>query len=142
MIRPVADIDRRNPMPLRQLADGVEYPPLGRDVQPGRRLVENDEAGTAHEGHGDRDALLLAAGELVRVAVEQLPRRRQPDLVEHLVDPGERRLPGGQRVGVDDERLRQLGTHAKPGVKAAGRVLRDVADQATPAAAQFLLGHG
>ena len=39
---------------------------LGRDVEAGRRLVEDHEVGLAGQRHGDADALLLAARKLVR----------------------------------------------------------------------------
>ena len=41
-------------------------------VEVGERLVEQEHGGIAHQGAADRDALALAAGELVRPAVEQL----------------------------------------------------------------------
>ena len=44
---------------------------LGRDVEAGRRLVEHDQRRPAGERHGDGDALLLPAGELVRVAAQE-----------------------------------------------------------------------
>ena len=44
-------------------------PELGVEV--GERLVEQEHGGVAHQRAADRDALALAAGELVGPAVEQ-----------------------------------------------------------------------
>ena len=41
-----------------------------RDVEAGHRLVGDDHVGLEHDGPGDADALALAAGELVGVAVQ------------------------------------------------------------------------
>ncbi len=53
-----------------QLLDQVEHLGLDRGVEAGRGLVEHEQAGVARERHGDHDALLLAAGELERVAAQ------------------------------------------------------------------------
>jgi hypothetical protein len=45
---------------------------LCRHVEPGRRLVEDDHARPARERHRQTDALLLSAGELVRIPPEEL----------------------------------------------------------------------
>ncbi len=66
-------------------------------VEIGQRLVEQEDAGAAHDRPADRDALALAAGDLPRVALEQRRdaehRRRGPD---PLVDLGGRELPGAE----------------------------------------------
>ena len=54
-------------------------------VQRGQRLVEQQHRGLHRQGPGQRDALLLAAGELVGVAVLEL---READELEHLAAPG------------------------------------------------------
>ncbi len=61
-------------------------------VEVGERLVEEDEVRLLHQGAGQRGALLLAAGQLGRLAVEE---RREP---EQLGDPAHPRLHlgGGQ----------------------------------------------
>ena len=64
----VAHVDDRDP-PLRaQPLDLLEDPCLGDDVEAGGRLVHDDDGRLAHERRRDRDALLLPAGELMRVA--------------------------------------------------------------------------
>ena len=54
---------------LRQ--DAIELLPQRR-VQATRGLVEQQEAGLAHQGAGDGAALLLAAGKLWRIAAGHL----------------------------------------------------------------------
>ena len=51
-----------------QVGDQVEDPRLGSHVESRRRLVEDQDVGITRQRDGDRDALLLAAGELVWVA--------------------------------------------------------------------------
>ena len=43
-----------------------------RGVEVGERLVEEEDPRVAHDGAADRHALALAAGELLRQAVEQV----------------------------------------------------------------------
>ena len=57
---------------------------LDRDVERGRRLVGDDERRIHDERHRDDDALPHAAGELVRIFVRALRRRRNADRLEHL----------------------------------------------------------
>ena len=46
-----------------QLADEVPGGAAGLRVEAGGRLVEEDQLGAADDGHGEREPLLLAAGE-------------------------------------------------------------------------------
>ena len=56
-----------------QLLEEREDARLDRNVERGRRLVENDEGGFGGKGAGEGDALLFAPGKLVRAApVERL----------------------------------------------------------------------
>ena len=66
------DVHHRQPALAPQALDLVEDARLGDDVEAGRRLVEDDERRLADERDRDRHALLLAAGELVRVAAHEL----------------------------------------------------------------------
>ena len=67
----------------RSVAHEVEDGRLDRDVEAGGRLVHDQERGLGDQGHRDDDALLLAAGELVRIAVEHRLRIGQLHLGEH-----------------------------------------------------------
>ena len=55
---------------LAQLVEQRDDLLLDGDVQGGGRLVRDDQLRVAGQGHGDEDALALAAGELVRVGLE------------------------------------------------------------------------
>ncbi len=52
----------------RELVDDTA---LGERVLSGGGFVGDDDAGAVEQGLGENDALLLAAGELVRVAAQQ-----------------------------------------------------------------------
>ena len=75
-----------------------------RDVEHRDRLVGDQQAGAQHEAAGDGDALALAAGELVRVALGEGLDGRQADLLEGVVDERLLGLPG-RRKAVDAQRL-------------------------------------
>src|SRR5205085_4750532 len=55
-----------------KLVEQVDHLRLDRDVERGDRLVEQDQLGVDGERSGYSDPLALAAGELVREAVEML----------------------------------------------------------------------
>src|SRR5205807_5829455 len=83
---------RRPQLPLqaRDLRPHL-HPQLGVEIR--ERLVEEEDRGLAHDRAAYRDALALAAGELLRLAVEILAetedRRGLADQARHL---GRRRL--------------------------------------------------
>ena len=68
----VGDVDGRGAEPLVQLLqlDAHLHAQLGVEV--GERLVEQEHAGVAHDGAAQRHALALAAGELARLALEEV----------------------------------------------------------------------
>ena len=68
--------------PLLQLADQLEDLRLHGDVEGGDRLVGDEHLGLEGERPGDADALALAAGEFMRIAVGRLDRK--PDEVEQV----------------------------------------------------------
>ena len=80
----VAHVQRRDAVAAAQVAHRLEHARLRRDVEAGRRLVADDHVRPAGERHRDRDALLLAARQLVRVAREERVVGRQRDLLERL----------------------------------------------------------
>ena len=58
---------------------------LRRHVEAGGRLVQHDQIGLAGQRHGDADALLLPARELVRIAARAgAPDAGRPDQAEQL----------------------------------------------------------
>ena len=70
---PKSCVTNSMPMPNSSVSDlqQLEDLQLRRDVERGGRLVGDDERGAAGERAGDHQALALAAGELVRIALER-----------------------------------------------------------------------
>ena len=139
----VGDVERRDAVALREVADRVEDVRLGGHVERRGRLVEDDHLRAVGERHGDRHALLLAAGELVRVAAQEGRVGRQQDLGHHLGEP--RLAVGGRRPEVVRlEDLHELRADAQGRVERGRGVLRHVADEAAAhrRAARRLRGRG
>ena len=67
----VGDEDRRGRHAQAQLLDLEAHLRAQLGVEVGQRLVEQEHLGVAHDAAAERDALLLAAGELARPALEQ-----------------------------------------------------------------------
>ena len=82
----VGDEQQRQLARLLELEQHVQDLRAHGDVEHRDRLVADDPGRLEHERRGDRHALALAAGELVRVAVGEA-RRREPDLLERPLDP-------------------------------------------------------
>ena len=82
--------------------------------------------GLRHQRHGDDDALLLAAGELVRVAVEDARRVGQA----HRLDHAQRLGAGLGRAGalVDHRHFHELAVDLHRRVQARHRLLVDHRD--------------
>ena len=127
-----------------QLRDEVEHLGLDGRVEPGRRLVEDQERGILGERHRDDDALLHAARELVRIALQHASPgrrsapargrrararsasvRRAPRTVNTsatwLADP-DRRVQRRARVLVDHRDRRSRGARAARSALSAGDV--------------------
>ena len=64
----VRDVDAGDAALLHHGLEGAQHLDLGRDVERGRRLVEDDELRIADQRHGGGKALQLAAGHLMRIA--------------------------------------------------------------------------
>ncbi len=80
----VRDVDRRDPELELDPPDLLAQLHAHLRVERRERLVEEQHARLDRERARERDALLHAAGELVRVA---LARVAEPDELEQLVDP-------------------------------------------------------
>ena len=81
----------------------VQHLRLRGDVEPGDDLVGENEIGREQRGARDADALALAAGELVRIAVEA--GRREVEAIEDLRLPApRRRLHSPRRRGTASAR--------------------------------------
>ena len=73
------------------------------DVEAGHRLVGDDHVGLEHDRAGDADALALAAGELVGVAVQVVAGGSQPGLLQGAHDALrelDHLLVGGDALGL------------------------------------------
>ena len=81
----VRDEEEREAQLALQVLEQVDDLRLDRHVQRGDRLVGDDQLRLQGERAGDADALALAAGELVRVAVVVLGV--EADDLQQLLDP-------------------------------------------------------
>ena len=81
----VRDEEVGEPEPLLEVFEQVDHLGLDGHVERGDRLVADDELGVQRERPGHPDALALAAGELVRVAVGEAGV--EPHRLEQLLDP-------------------------------------------------------
>ena len=96
--------DRRLPL-LVEPAQQPDQLVAGNGVQLRGRLVEQHQPRPAGERRAERDALLLAAGELVRRAIQQrVDAERERDLLDAARDRG-------GAVAAALERERELGAH-------------------------------
>src|SRR5262245_14982830 len=114
---------------LPQIGQEVEDHGLHGDVEGGRRLIEHEEARRERDGPGDAHALLLAPGELMGKAPEQLAR--QPTQLRQFLDPGRYRAP----VALPSQAAQGLGDRVEGGgarIQAVGRILEDHLDLRAP----------
>src|SRR5262249_4940053 len=108
----VGHVHERDPdLSLQLLQLDLELPPqLG--VQGAERFIEQQDGRLEHERPGKRDALLLAAGELARLAAREARQldelKRLPDAARDLVlrHP---RAPEAKRDVVEDAQVREQG---------------------------------
>ena len=106
-----------------------------RTSRPGRRLVHDDHLRLADEGHRDRDPLLLAAAQLVRVApqhlglereLRSLPGRPQRRLSARRPKRPDRASPRAGDRPSSRETAPVLGSAGRTRSLAPGRVCRSV----------------
>ena len=105
-----------------QRRDQIEHLGLDRRVEPGRRLVEDQQLRVLRERHRDHDALLHPARQLVRVAPHDDLEVGDLDPAQHLERLLARRFP---RRAADLERLGDLRADPHRGVQRACRRLVD-----------------
>ena len=131
----VGDVQRGDAVAAGEIAHRGQHERLGAHVEAGGRLVEHDHRRAAGERHRQPDPLLLAAGQLVRVAAQELRRAGQQDLAHHLDGPGPPSLVGAPEA-VELHHLEELRADPQRRVQRGRRVLRHVADQLAPGIAQ------
>ncbi len=131
------DEDVRQSELVLQFLQQVDDLGLHGHVQRRHRLVADDDLRTQREAAGDPDPLPLAAGELVRIAVDVLGV--QADDLEQLLDP-----PAAVTLrcdlGVDVVRLADDVADGHPWVQRRVRVLEDDLDVAAQCAQGLPLG--
>ena len=91
----VADDHRRAAVLAHELAENVVHLVGGRGVELAGRLVGEEDARSVGERGAERDALLLAAGEL---AGSPVALRGEPDALEQLVGAAQPLLAGRRRA--------------------------------------------
>ena len=116
----VRHVDHRHAVLVAQPGELRQDPVLGEHVQPGGRLVEHGDRGLADAGHGDRHPLLLAAGELVRIALAEARVGAQLDARQR----GLHRLVGGGRRPVRAQDVHDRVADPHRGVERAAGILR------------------
>src|SRR5262245_29071157 len=92
---------------VAQVADGIEELVEQRPVHAGRRLVEQDQRGAAHEHADEFHELLLAVGEIAGVLV---PEPVQADKAQELEGPA---LGRAAVITGDDQQIFQRGELGK-----------------------------
>ena len=90
----VGDQDDRGAEPVAQRQQQLEDRGLHRHVERRGGLVGDDHVGIGRDRHGDDDALLLTAGQLVRVVVDPLGGIGHAHQLEQLDGAGAGRLLG------------------------------------------------
>ena len=78
----VGDVQERHALVVAQVGHQVEQPDPDRHVEHRHRLVGEDQLRPVGERLREPDPLALATAQLVRVAVEDVAGRRQPDRLE------------------------------------------------------------
>ncbi len=117
----VADEQARELQAGLEFLQELEESCLHRHVERTRGLIGDQQIGMERECSGDADALLLAARQLVREAVDVT--RGQFDLLEQLLHPALERLPLG--LAGQEDRLADGFTDRHARVEARRRVLED-----------------
>ncbi|MPN32965.1 hypothetical protein SDC9_180448 [bioreactor metagenome] len=109
-------------MPFLQRAEKIKHLGLYRNVQGGNGLVANDDLGLQNQSPGYIDALALAAGELVGIAVHVLHVQAYlPQHSQHRFPP----LFAVPLQAVDDQRLFDGGFGGKTGVQGRIGILKN-----------------
>jgi hypothetical protein len=123
--------------PRLQLLEQRQDLRLHGDVERGRGLVRDQEIGLVGERHRNHHPLALAAGELVRVAVEARGRVRNPDLGQKLEGAGAGRRAGEARM--QQQNLADLLLDGVERIERGHRLLEDDGDVVAAHVAQLFL---
>src|SRR2546425_1283892 len=113
-----------NRHPGAQLEEELEDLRADRDVEHGHGFVGHQELRIQDERPGDRHALSLPSGELVRIPEQEIFRRPQARIGERLLDSGFR-FGAVPAQAVHDERLRDDVVHRMLRIQRLVRILED-----------------
>ena len=122
----VGDEDQGEPASRRQRPKQFDDGVLGNRIEGAGRLVRDQYAGLADQCRGEGDALLLAAGKLVRIFARRGMRVGQGHAAEPIPRQGQRVRAAPTPAG--PARLGDLVAHRDQRVEAAARILKDHAD--------------
>ncbi len=124
----MADEHQRHAEFAAHRAQEVEDLRLDGDVERGGRLVGDKQFRPAGQGHGDHHALVLAAGEFMRIGIEAAPCIRNADELHEALGLGPQGATG--EPGMQRQRLADLASDGEHGIEGARRVLEDHGDAA------------
>ena len=136
----VGHVDRRRPLALDDRLERLQHLDLGGDVEGRRRLVEDQEVRVAAKGHGRHQALELAPGDLVRVALAETVRIGEVEGPVEVLGAPVGLLPA--ELPVEHRRLGHLLPDGERGVERRGRALGEVGDALAAELPLLLGGHG
>ena len=122
----VGDVERRRAVLADELAESGEAFDLGRHVERGGRLVEDEDVGLGDHRHRRHHALELAAGNLMRIARPDRLRARQIELLEQA-DRFRARLRRRQ-YAMPHRSLADLLHQRMRGIERGRRALGDIGD--------------
>ena len=69
---------------MAEILDQIDNPGLNGHIQRGGGFIEDQQRGLGHQRHGDDDALLLAARQLVRIGLQDAVGVGQADISHDL----------------------------------------------------------
>ena len=118
----MGDVHDRDSRLQAQALHLVQDERLGNHVETRCRLIHHEHCWLADEGHRDREALLLAARELVRESTPETPVIGKSDLGQNVADP---RWPVAP-VAVSPQHFREQHVNPQRRVQRDTRVLRHV----------------
>ena len=133
------DKDHRGAESPAQFAHQINNAGLHRHVKRRSRLIEQQQRGLGQQRHSNHDALLLAAGKLVRIRAHDALGVRQLHRLHHV-----QRALAGFGLGhlfVGERHFHQLIGDAHRRIEAGHRLLIDHGDLRAAQAAQFRLVH-
>ena len=136
----VRHVDRGRPLLLDHRLERLEHLDLGGDVERGGRLVQNQQVRLAAQRHGGHQALQLAAGHLVGIALAQTIRIGKLQRPVELLGPDFGPLPA--QLPVEDGGLGHLLADGERGIEGGGGALREVGDPLPAKVALLVRRHG